>query len=538
VLSVPAAPSTLPRARDFVRDDITRLGAAPPRQLCLYNAECIGYDPIVAQQRCRHRQQWKDDVCAACHFLFARAENFVRKGLGRRTCTLLMAGTVTAVAIACWPARRPNVLIITVDALRPDYLSCYGGAAVATPHIDALASGGVLFAQAVCDVPWTRASMASVMTGRYATQHQVRTVYERLGSERPTMAEAFQKAGYRTGAVVSEFQLDHIFQLDRGFDTYDDRFDAAMMASAPRPLHVASIFYGQLDQDRAFRRHKLHNDSRREDALTSDAAIGWLRHAGAQPFFLWVHYFGTHELLRVHADPEAVMAQYPRDAARVDSEVGRLLRALAAFGFDQNTLVVLHADHGQDLLEHGGVGHGNDLYESSLRVPLIMRWPRGLPAGRRVDALVRLVDIFPSVAELAGVPIPADLAGRSLVGLARGTDARGADEAYCETFLPATAAASQKTTDPDGHQLRFGFVRRGIRSERWMYIRSEPGRLVDIVSPDAVPLALQRAGTREELYDLTRDPAERHNLIGSEGAVAAELRARLERHVPLPPAGT
>jgi arylsulfatase A-like enzyme len=441
----------------------------------------------------------------------------------------LLAGVVLF-AWLVWPAQRPSVLLITVDAVRPDFLSCYGGTHGATPRVDALADRGVVFTQAVCDVPWTRASLASLMTGRYATTHRVRSPFHRLAQDSATLAEVFRRAGYRTAAIVASFDLDHIFQLDQGFETYDDRFDEPVVVSTTeRPLHMPSIFYGDVDQDRSVRRLKLQSNAMRGDAEVSDAAIGWLRRAGARPFLLWVHYFGARERWPLDAEASQVMQQYAPAVQRVDREVGRLLDALGELGLEQNTLVVLHGDHGQNLFERGGFGHGWDLYEPSLRVPLLMRWPQGLPAGRQVGALVRLVDVFPTVAELAGLDISNVLDGRSLVSLIRGDDARGAVESYCETFLTATVMGSQTMARPGGESAGFGLVRRGIRSERWMYIRSEPSPLIDVTVPQLPPADARQAYTSEELYDLTRDPQERNNVIGQESATAAAFRARLEQ---------
>src|SRR5262249_48250998 len=153
--------------------------------------------------------------------------------------------------------------------------------------------------------------------------------------------------------------------------------------------------------------------------------------------FLWVHYFGAHERWPDEADVAqtiaAITQQYPRSVSRTDSEVGRLVQALVDLGVARNTLVVLHGDHGQSLLEHGYLGHGNDLYEPSMRVPLLM-WQAGtLPAGRHVNTLVRLIDIFPTVAELSGIRSPDNGDGRSLVPLMRGTATGGVGDAFCET---------------------------------------------------------------------------------------------------------
>lgn len=446
----------------------------------------------------------------------------------KRAGVTLGAGVAVVLMYLCWPARHPSVLLISIDWLGPDSLSCYGNTRNATPHIDALATEGVLFTQAICDVPWTRASMASVMTGRYATVHGVRSVFDQLSDGSPTLAETFQKAGYLTGAVISTFQLDHVFQLDQGFDTYDDQFNAALRPSVTHPLHMASMFYGDLGDDRTFLRRKVWNNSLRGDAASTDAAIGWLQRLRGRRFFLWVHYS--------RLDPSQKARTYSPNAAPTDVEVGRLLQALAELGLAQNTLVVLHADQGRSGPEHGPSGPGTRLYESNLHVPLLMRWPQRLPAGRRVNALVRLVDIFPTVADLAGLQPCAHLDGRSFAGLARGNDERGADEVYCETFLSATAVASREATGPDGSPLRFGIVRRALRDERWKYIRNEPSPPIDLPSAPRVPEEVQRAFASEELYDLTHDPDERHNIVEQEGVAAAGLRTRLDRYVVSPAA--
>ena len=379
--------------------------------------------------------------------------------------------------------------------------------------------------------------MASVLTGQYGTGHGVRLPHQPLPGDRVTLAQVLQRGGYRTGAIVASFDLDHVFGLDRGFDAYDDRFDAPIMVTAlERPVHIASIFFGDVDEERRLRRTKLPNDALRGDAETSAAAIAWLRRTGGRPFFLWVHYFGAHERGLPHARLAAAMAQYEPSVLRVDDEVGRLLQALTDLALTNNTLVVLHADNGQGLLDRSGFGHGTDLYEPSVRVPLLMRWPGQLQAGQRVEALARLVDIFPTVVDLVGLAVPGGLDGRSLVPLLRGTATRVADDAYLETFLSATAAVSQGIgpTDavsdeaPEGEH-RVGFVRRGIRTERWKYIRNEPSPVLDLRAAAALPADLQSLAS-EELYDLTADPMEHQNLATQDPGIVAQLRARLARY--------
>jgi len=420
------------------------------------------------------------------------------------------------------------VLLISIDSLRPDYLACYGGGHKPTPHIDALAAAGVTFTQAIADVPWERASMASVLTGQYASTHRVRSLFDRLPDTNATAAAAFAAAGYRTAAVVSDFDLDHIFRLDQGFQTYDDRYSAPLRRTLDeRPVHRASIFYGDLSQDRSFRRHKLEADSLRDDAGVTDAAIGWLRHVGAQPFFLWVHYFGPHPQPQPDDNVAWVLAEYQVAVRRVDGEIGRLLGMLNEMQLDRNTIIVLHAGRGTSLLERGDFAPGGDLYDTTLRVPLIIYWRGRIPAGTREGAMVRLIDILPTLTELSGVaPLPT-VDGRSLVGLLRGTQRDESPDAYSETYLPATAVASQSARRPDGSLVRFGFVERGLRTPRWKYLRSDPSRLIDVRASD--PTAEPPGTVFEELYDLLQDPGEKDNLISRDPATAAMLRDALER---------
>jgi len=157
--------------------------------------------------------------------------------------------------------------------------------------------------------------MASVLTARYAPAHRVRSAYDRLPDHLPTLAEAFRRAGYRTAALVSDYDLDHVFRFDRGFESYDDRYQMPVVGPAGRRLHLESIFYGNPAQDYAFRRRKLHSDSMREDAQTTDAAVGWLRRAGPRPFFLWVHYFGAHERRIAGGMMSDIVAQYQSSAS-------------------------------------------------------------------------------------------------------------------------------------------------------------------------------------------------------------------------------
>jgi arylsulfatase A-like enzyme len=447
----------------------------------------------------------------------------------RRWFTIALCALSVAAGLLWWRRDRPNVLIITVDSLRPDYLSCYGSTAVNTPYIDALAAAGIRFDQAVCDSPLTRPSSATLLTGRDSAAHRVRSPIDRLGVELPTLAESLHQAGYRTAAIVSIFDLDAIYRLDRGFAEYDDVFTSPVNGLETQVLHLASVFHGDAAKDRSFRHAKLQLDSMRRDKQTTDAALGFLQRAGSQPFFLWVHYFGARERWHDGADVRALAAEYPSLVQGVDVEVGRLLRGFTDLALHERTITVLHGDHGQSLLERDVFGHGFDLSEQAVRVPLIISWPGRLPHGRNVRSLASLADVFPTIAAIVGLSMPPG-DGHSLLPLIEGRADAGRT-VYIETFLPATVQAAYTARGPAGGETHIGAIRRGARSERWKYVRSEPHALIDIGWTAIVDDELRRSETTEELYDLLNDPGETTNVVGREPAVARELRDWLDRHV-------
>jgi arylsulfatase A-like enzyme len=439
-----------------------------------------------------------------------------------------------------------DVLLVTVDTLRPDHLSCYGYTRQQTPHIDQLAAEGALFEQAVSDTPWTTPSMASVLTGQYPTRHGFRsTNANRLAPENETLAEILASRGYSTAAVVGSFPLDSIFQLDQGFARYDDDFTTPIWIFPDHPAkHVASEFRDTPEERALFTLEKAMADSRRSDAEVTDAALAQLERFGDAPFFLWVHYFGPHSKPDWRLSPEERdrrhVANYDPDVRTVDAQIGRLLAGLEAGGRAAHTLVVFHADHGESLGEDGYLGHGQLLNRASMHIPLILRLPGVIPAGVRVAPLVRNIDIFPTILALSGGPGRDPPAGRSLLPLARrGLLSRwlgtGEDErvAYMETFFPAHAGFAKKLPGPDGQEVAVGFSRRSVESGRWRLERREPQPLMD-VSPDKQPQLtpqLRDAVRAEELYDLEAPGGELHDVSASHPEVVARLRALLDAEV-------
>ena len=348
------------------------------------------------------------------------------------------------------PVDAPDVVLITVDTLRADHVGAYGLAAAATPVMDRLAALGVRFADAMAPTPITLPSHASLMTALYPPSHGVHHngVY-RLGEGSTTLAERFQAAGYRTGAVVGAVVLARQFGLQQGFDDYDDDVRGGRSSRSGFPQRPANE--------------------------VTERALAWLDGA-REPFFLWVHYYDPHASYA----PPAPWAErfedrpYDGEIAFVDSEIGRLLAGIEARGRRQ-PIVALTSDHGESLGEHGERTHSILVYDAVLKVPLIFSGP-GTPRGAVVEGVVSLVDLAPTLLGLAGLPPLVEIDGRDLLG---GGKASG--WAYAESRV------AQLTMGWDGLHT--------IREDDYHYIRSSRPELFDVRSDP------------EELRDLL-DPRE------------------------------
>jgi choline-sulfatase len=298
----------------------------------------------------------------------------------------------TATLWGCGRAPRPDVVLITIDTLRPDALGWIGGSN-ATPAIDALAHEGFAFPSAVSPAPLTLPSHVSILTGLVPRRHGVRDNGQILAGSLPTLAERLGEAGYRTGAFISGYPLRRMFGLDRGFDTYQDEL-------ATRP------------------------DGRWQDrpaASTTAVALEWLRgikkRDAAQPYFLWLHYYDPHA---PYEPPERFARPGPRgdydgEVAAVDAAVAALRRGLEEAFPRRPRLVVLTADHGESLGEHGEETHGFFVYDSTTIVPLLFSYPGQIAPGTS-SAAARLVDLAPTLLELLGLAPLSETDGRSLAG--------------------------------------------------------------------------------------------------------------------------
>ena len=312
-----------------------------------------------------------------------------------RKAAVLLAVMFLSAAATAVRAADVNVLLVTIDTLRTDRLSCYSPKYLRTPRIDSLASRGILFERAFAHDPITLASHTNILLGLNPPTHGVSENSKSVvPDEFLTLAEELKAQGYATGAFVSSFSLDSRFGLDQGFGVYDDAYPSKPTPGIPI--------------------------SERPAGKTLAAAQTWL---GAQKgkWFCWVHLWDPHA---PYTPPAPYAAQFAKDpysgeVAYVDAELGKLFDWLDAHGGLGRTLVILTADHGESLGEHGETFHSYFAYDSTIWVPLIIAGP-GIPKAARVKDYVSHVDIFPTVCDALGLKAPAGLQGASLLPFFKG----------------------------------------------------------------------------------------------------------------------
>ncbi len=404
-----------------------------------------------------------------------------REPKSRRRCCASQKWSFLLAACAVWGlsacARRReaphlNVILITVDTLRADHLGCYGDRSVETPAIDSLARDGVLFAKAVAQVPLTGPSHAAILTGTYPMWNGFRGWRDRgLRTDVPTLAEVFKVHNYATAAFVSAFVLDSMWGLNRGFDVYDDRFNAQDYQTIQR------------------------GDLRRRAEETIDHAIAWLRSPGPQPFFLWLHLYDPH---LPYDPPEPFKTRYrgrlyDGEVAYADQQLGRFFDFLKSQDLYASSLIVLTSDHGEGLGEHQEQDHGFFIYNSTAHVPLIVKLPSGrTPVRRTAPEVVNTLDIAPTLTRVSGLPDAEtrSFQGQSLLALME----KGGSPRY--GFSESTYAR-----DVVGAHILFG-----VETDQYHFIRAP----------------------EEELYDLEHDPGELHNIVREKPAVAQAMRETVE----------
>ena len=393
------------------------------------------------------------------------------------------AGATGAPASTRLAARPKNVVLVSIDSLRADHLHCYGYPRPTSPTLDRLAAEGARFATAYSVSSWTLPSHATMLTGLYPLSHVAIESNRRISPHAPTLATELRRTGFATAGFVSYEFLRRRYGFDTGFDLYDD-------------------FTTDLDTEAEER-------TARTGPRLNQQIIPWIEAHHDRPFFLFVHYFDVHwdydppppydtmfdpdyegPDLRPYLDNPAIhrgmpkrhlehlIALYDGEIRFTDDVLRQVVESLERSGIADDTLLIVTADHGDEFFEHGDIGHTKTLYDEVTHIPLIVRWPRGIPGGRSIDVPVSLVDLAPTVYQILGLEPPPGLEGDSLVPLLVGGE-RPARPIYAHL-------ATRK------------------RENNWAMVRAGSTKYLQ-------HLAMPRA----ELYDLDVDAHEGRNQFGA-----------------------
>jgi arylsulfatase A-like enzyme/uncharacterized membrane protein YbhN (UPF0104 family) len=409
------------------------------------------------------------------------------------------------------PAEAGNVLFIVIDTLRADHLPLWGYTKSRTPHLDAFARDAIRFDQAFANASWTRPSFASLMTGRYPASHRTTRKSDSLPDEIVTLAEAMRDAGYATHGVVTNYNVAPFFNFHQGFDEYrylEPDFVLGAGDTAAKLLFV-QLLRQKIEGLRA-RSGRVEPGSAYQDAGVVNAEIARiLDGAPRAPFLLFAAYMDPHDPYYPHPHDGTgyARAAHPRpdasEAARMielydgeiefwDEHFGKLVADLKRRGLYEDLTIVITSDHGEEFMDHGGFWHGTTLYDEQIRVPLLLKLPRGERGGSVVTHWVESVDVMPSLLRRNGIGAPKGMQGKDLL--------QGSDSVYAEE-------------DHEGNVLRALRLRRG---------QSE---LKLIEANEGNPRGLQPF----ELFRMDQDQRELVNLARDDAATLGVAVTNLEQ---------
>ncbi len=440
-----------------------------------------------------------------------------------------------------------HIILYVLDALRADHLGCYGYERETSPHLDALAREGVLFENCFSSTTWTRPSAASLLTGTYPAVHQTRSRYDLFSTPLSRLPEVLSKVGYHSAAFSTMGNIAGAIGFSRGFDAYHDLFAEPDLLARRQKLDAA-------------REGLLHSDHK-EVALplaedVNEYLFRWLETNQAAHTFSFIWSIETHEpyqapeaLRRFAAAPrrpgegesDDIRAAGPTDRQRLknlyddeiyynDHCIGELVAYLKQAGLYDDTLLVFTGDHGEAFYEHGVYTHGHTPYEELIHVPLLMKLPGGQHAGKRIPALVSLLDIFPTLAAAAQVnlqEVGQTVQGHNLLPLLEGT--RPSVRPYVFSDTQSLAVHNHYLSVRD-QQWKYIQVKRPQRTAAtlWHTLKHiiERGLLLDVLRRPRHFLR-NRRGAEAYLFDLQADPGEQHNLAASEPERVRQLQQQL-----------
>ena len=390
----------------------------------------------------------------------------------------------------------PNIILISIDALRADHLGCYGYHRNTSPNIDRLASQGVLFKNAFSQANWTLPSHTSIFLSQYVWRHKADGDKERLGNSFTTLAEILRDRNYTTCAFVGGGIVSAKFGFDQGFEIFKDGIPGG------RGRHEISSYINKL--------------------------LSWLESVRNRKFFLFIHTYDVHspysppvpyfdlytkgscagehlrtsrailpELLDASKltleEIDYIMAVYAGGINYVDEQLGRVFEKLNQLGIDENTLIIITADHGESFKEHGKLGHCGKPYIEEVHVPLIIKGP-GIPKNRIYENFVQHIDIVPTILEILNIPQRKEMQGKSILPLMNNCEI----EEHFTTYSWGGSGAQGPVS---------------LRTRQWTYIMNRNG-------PD-------------ELYDRINDPKEQKNIIEKRPIIAQKLKEELEDFIVL-----
>lgn len=459
---------------------------------------------------------------------------------------------------------QPNIIILLIDTLRADHLSCYGHSRRTSPHIDAIAERGHVFERVVSPAPWTPPSHASLFTGTYPSRHGVDRSHLILDSSLTPLPEVLRRHGYRTYGVSSNYWLSRETCFDRGFDEFVHSWQLVQSGGTNKPLQrqqqrqdlqLASVAAEtgikakignaineafEKATQRLRRSHHSYDDGAwRVNHFVRRWIPRWQREQA--PFFAFLHYMEPHiryaaprsyhtmhvrkgtaeeRVRRLNQDPwrfltgsspmdeedfDILSSLYDGEVSYVDYRIGQLYEMLRSSGLLDNTALFLTSDHGENLGEHQLMDHCYCLYETLLRVPLIAHYGSVFESGGRSDRQVQTHDLFPTILDLAGVG--ADPA-RSQVQSTSLLDSPTDRVAFSEYLEPQPPLPVLRQRYPGFEGKQFDRALRTAQTSGHKYVWASDGR--------------------DELYDLKADPAETTNLIEKQPEKAKELYGALE----------
>ncbi len=406
----------------------------------------------------------------------------------------------------------PNILLFTIDACRPDHFGCYGYSRNTTPNIDKIASEGVLFTHAFSQSAWTTPGMISIFTSLYPPTHGVDAKDRTLKDDVLTLPRVLRGNGYAAPVLPKFVDIPNYWHL--GFDVVEKE-----LFQAEEGEDLLKLLEAYKDQ-RFFiwyHYHGLHlpyNPQNPYDKIFQEAIFsGISADTEAISVVKKKSVIKNNSVNFNNTDRKTVVALYDGQVKQLDDYMGQLTEKMKKWGILDNTVIIITSDHGEELFEHGFIGHASTslnakLYDEIIHIPLIIWWPKKIK-HRIVDEQVQQIDIMPTILDMLGLPPSEGLQGYSLLPSIQGKPANNLRPVFCETIL----GGYQSTKEMEEIRLRC------IRTKEW--------KLIYTNTPTSNVSSGGLDDGKYELYNLSSAPKEERNIFGNHPEVAKELKKKL-----------